>query len=87
MSRRINQVEDVFIPVLTVIHKPGGLELYGYASFPFQVHIVKKLLLHITLRHQPGFFDKSVGQCGFAVVNVSNYAEISYIFLVVHSVV
>ena len=48
MTRRIDKIKDVFVSVLAVIYQPCGLEFYGYAPFSLQIHIVKKLLLHVT---------------------------------------
>jgi hypothetical protein len=47
------------------------------APLPFQIHIVKNLLLHRFACHRIGHLKKSVGQCAFAMVDVGDNAEIT----------
>lgn len=52
----------------------------GYSSFTFEIHIIKDLFLFIPVLYRSGHIQKPVGQGTFTMVDVSYYAEISYIF-------
>ena len=82
MSRRIDEIKDILLAILSVIDQTGRLELDRNAPLPLQVHIVQKLSFHISVRHQSGLFDETVGESGFSMVDMSDNAEIPYIFLI-----
>jgi hypothetical protein len=50
----------------------------GDAALAFQVHGVENLLVHFALRQRAGHFEQTVGERGFAVVDVRDDAEIPY---------
>jgi hypothetical protein len=54
------------------------MALDGDAALLLQVHVVKHLILHLTLRDGVGVFQKTVGQRALAMVDVGDYAEIAY---------
>ena len=78
MTRGIDEVQNIFLAILRLIYEAGGLKFDGDSPLALQIHIVQILFLHVTLSHQPGLLDETVSQGGFAVVNVSYNAEISY---------
>ena len=82
MSRRIDQIQDIFIPVLCLVDKTGCLQFYGNAPFPFQLHVVQELFLHLPLGNQAGLFNDPVRQSRFSMVDVGNNAEIPNVFLI-----
>ena len=53
--------------------------LDGDTALALDIHVVKKLLLHITERDGLGLLKDTVGKGGFAVVDVCDYAEIAYL--------
>ena len=77
VSRSVNQVQDVFLPLVGIFHL-YGMALDGDASLLLQVHIVE----HLSLSHLDGFriFEQTVGQGRFSMVDVCDDAEVSYIF-------
>ena len=83
MSRRIDKVERVRLPILGGVVEGNGPGLNGDASLPLQVHIIQQLVFHIPLRHRAAGLQQPVGQRGFSMVNMGNNRKISN-FLLVH---
>ena len=52
----------------------------GDAALALQVHIIQQLIFHVAQRHAVRLLQNAVRQCAFSVVDVSNDAEIAYIF-------
>ena len=77
----INKIIDVFFPILCCIGQSDSTSLDCDTTLTFKVHVVKKLLLHITALNSSGFLKNSVGQCGFTVVNMRYNGEISNMLL------
>jgi len=75
MSRRVNQVQCVFL----VFH-PDRLQFDGDAPFPLQIHGVEKLFLHFALFNSFGDFQHPVGEGRFSVVYMGNDTKVSDIF-------
>ena len=69
--RCINQVEHI-------VHL-DGVTLDGDATLLLQFHVVEHLVLHIALADGVCHLQQAVGQRTLTVVNMSYYAEISYI--------
>ncbi len=80
MARGIDQVEDIILSVLGAVGKGDGLALDGYTPFPFDIHVVEDLVLKVALVHNAGILDEPVRQGRFAVVNMGDNAEVSYVF-------
>ncbi len=72
MTRGVNEVECVVVPVGGGVLQADGTRLYGYASLTLQIHIVKYLVLHNALLYRVALFYEAVGQGGLAVVDVGN---------------
>ena len=79
MSRRVDQIQNVFFPVIGTIRKGYGVAFDGNAAFPFDIHIVQHLILKISFITDTGKLDQPVGQCGLTVIDMGNDAEVSYI--------
>ena len=77
MSRSVDKVKCVFLTIEFVLHL-DGVALDGDATFFLQIHIVE----HLSVRNVDGLgtFQQSVGQRTLSVVDVSNDAEIAYVF-------
>jgi hypothetical protein len=56
------------------------MTLDSNATLPLKIHAVKGLLLKVFTRNSPGYLQEPVGQCTLAVVNMSDYTEISCVF-------
>lgn len=52
----------------------------GDAALPFNIHIIKYLVLKITFGNGIGYFEQPVGKSAFAVIYMSDDTKISDIF-------
>ncbi|CCY18709.1 1-deoxy-D-xylulose 5-phosphate reductoisomerase [Eubacterium sp. CAG:786] len=75
----VDEVEDVVLAVVGVIFKTYCARLDGDAALALDVHVIKKLLLHIAEGNGLGLLQDSVGKGGFAVVDVCDDAEVAYL--------
>ena len=85
MTRSVDKVEGIVLPVGGLVVEADGARLDGYAALALKVHVVKDLILHLALLHRAAFFDEAVRQRGLAVVNVCDYGKVAYILLLYHS--
>ena len=77
MPRGIDEVQFVYFSVARLVFEGRRLRLDGDAAFAFQVHAVENLFTHFAVGESSAVFDKTVGQGGFAVVDVSNDGKIT----------
>ena len=80
MSRSINQIELIHLPVTCFIVECGGLRFNGNAALFFDVHGIEHLRTHFAQIQTAAVLDKTVGKRRFTVVDVGNDGEISDIF-------
>ena len=78
VARCVYQIKHIAFAVGMRIKHPYGGRFYGYAAFALYIHIIKQLRFHVAQRHGIGHFYHPVRQGRFTVVNVRNYAKISY---------
>ena len=76
VARRIDQIQDVLLPVQGVVHL-DGLALDGDAPFTLQVHVVQVLGLHVTIGDGAGHVQEAIGQGALSVVDVGDDAEVA----------
>ena len=50
----------------------------GDAPFALQIHGIEELFLHLPLHHRLGTLEKSVRQCGLAVIDMRDNTKITY---------
>ena len=81
MSRGVDEVKFIGVPIFCFVFNLNGAGFDGDAAFPFQVHVVQKLIFHFTQGDRLCLFQNSVGKGRLAVVNVGNDAEISNVVL------
>ena len=77
VSRRIDQVEHILLPVLRLVNRTHCLCLDRDSSLPLQVHIVQHLRLHLTTGQKPRHLDDPVRQRGLSVINMCDNTKIS----------
>jgi hypothetical protein len=53
------------------------MALYGNPSLAFEIHIVKRLFLEVSLTHSSSNLEQSIGQSAFTVVNMRYNTEVS----------
>ena len=81
MTRCVNQVIFIFLPVLCMVNQTHCLRFDGNTAFTFQIHVVQYLLLHLAVGEQSRFLYKPVRQSRFAMINMCYNTKIPYIFL------
>ncbi len=78
MTRGVDEIELVTLPIFRVIQKCDALGLDGDAAFALQVHGVQNLCLHLPGVQPTAELDEPVSQRGFAVIDVRNDGEVTY---------
>jgi hypothetical protein len=84
MAGSVNEVKLVVLAVQRRVGDSYRLAFYGDAPFPLNVHVVENLILKITVVNELRLLDKPVRQRRFAVVNMRDYAKITYEFSFSH---
>jgi hypothetical protein len=77
VPRRVDQVQRVLLPVLGPVEQPDGVGLDRDAALLLQVHRVEHLVHRLLGVHGAGQRQETVGQRGFAVVDVGDDGEIA----------
>ena len=80
MARGVDEVELVGLAVVGLIAHRHGAGLDRNAALLLNVHIVQHLICHGALVNAVGQLQHTVGQGGFAVVDVCNNAEVADVF-------
>ena len=62
MAGRIDQIENILFPVVSLVYRPDSLCLDRNSPFSLQIHIIKDLTLHFTLCEKAGHLNDAVGQ-------------------------
>ena len=73
----VDQVKDVGLAVFGTVVQANRTCLDGDATFPFDVHVVQNLVLHVTFCHRVGLFQNAVSKGGFSVVDVCDNTKIA----------
>ena len=81
----VDEVEDVLPPVFVRVGDAHGLGLDGDAALALQVHLVQILIAGFAVADQARVFEDTIGQGGFAVVDVGDNAEIADVIQGSHS--
>ena len=81
MTRCVDQIEAVLLPILCPVIEPHRPCLDGDATLPLDVHIVQQLLLHIPGSNRIGFLQDPVCQRGLTVVDVCDDAKIANVLV------
>ena len=76
MAGRINKVKHIGGAFVLAFHL-NGVGFNGNTTFPFQVHIVKQLVLLFTFCYCPSKVQQTVCKGTFSVINMGNNAKIS----------
>ena len=84
MARRVDQVEDIFLPVVRPVDRPDRLGLDRDPALPLEIHVVEDLLLHLALGQESGHLDNAVRKGGLAVINMGYYTKVPD-FALIHS--
>ena len=77
VTRGIDKIQHVFLAVLSLVNAADRLILNGNATFPFQIHGIQDLVLHLPFGQSAGHLNEPVRQGRFAVVDMSDDRKIS----------
>ena len=80
VSGSVNKVDLISIAIIGFVIHAHRMGLDGNTAFAFQIHTVKKLILHFALRHRIGILQQAVGKGGFTVVDVRNDRKVTDMF-------
>ncbi len=81
MSRRIDEIELIQLPIFGVIAHPDGVQLDRDAALALQVHRIEDLLAHESLVEGTRELDQAVGKRRFAMIDVGDDTEIANMVL------
>jgi len=73
----VEQVKLVGFAILRGVHHADGVGLDGDAALAFQVHGIEHLGLHFARGERSGQFEQTVGERGFAVIDMGDNREIA----------
>ena len=79
MTRRIDQVELVKLAIFRLIEHADGMRFDRDAALAFQIHGIQHLGLHLARAHGTGQLQQPVGERGFAMVDVRDDREVTYV--------
>ena len=77
MPGRIDQIESVVLPVLSLVNHRYRVALNRDATLTLQIHRVEQLVLHFAHLDGAGQFKDAVRQRRLAVVDVRDDAEVA----------
>ena len=80
VSRRIEQVKPIVVPVLRVIVHCDRMRLYCDATFALEIHRIEQLVLFVAFGDCSGAIEQAVGQGSLTVVDVRDDAKIARAF-------
>ena len=84
MTRRIHQVQGIFLPILGGVFQPNSLGFNGNTAFTFDIHRVENLFGHFTLGQATGQLDQTIGQGRFTMVDMGNDRKVTNVLKVSH---
>ena len=73
----VDQVQHIGPPVARRIFDAHGVGLDGDAALALDIHAVQQLGLHVAFGHRARHLDQTVGQRGFAVVDMGHDREVA----------
>ena len=76
---RVEEVEEVRLPVLRLVVHGHGVGLDGDPALALEVHRVERLFLQFARRNGVRQFEDPVGKSGLPMVNMGYDAEIAYV--------
>jgi hypothetical protein len=77
VSGSIDEIELIVLAIFRPVVEPDCVRFDGNAAFAFQVHGIEDLRHHFTLTQGSGYFEETVREGRFAVVNVRNDREVT----------
>jgi hypothetical protein len=79
---RVDQIEDVGLPVVRVIGEPDGVRLDRDPALALEIHRIEHLGFHLALLERAGHLEETVRQRRLAVIDVGDDREVAYELLI-----
>ena len=79
MPRGINQIQAVNLAIFGLVIERGGLRLDRNAPLFLDIHRIQNLGFHLTVGETATAVNQAVSQGRFAVVNMGNDGEVTYV--------
>ena len=76
MARSVKEIERICLSIMDIIHL-DSVTFYCYALLLFEVHGVEDLIFHVAGCQSVGYFQHSVRQSTFSMVNMGNNTKVS----------
>ena len=86
MTGRINQVEDLGLPIRRGLGQTHRARLHGNTALPLDIHIIEHLFNHLTVSNRAGQRQDSISECRLTVIDVRDNGEVAYLTCVRHLV-
>ena len=80
MARGVDEIQQVFVPIIGLVVECDGVAFDRDAALSLDVHRVKHLVMKVALGDAITGLDKSVGKGGLAVINMSDNAKVANVF-------
>ena len=77
VSRRVDEIEDVVLPVLRLVVEPDRVLLDGDAAFLLEVHGVEELGAHLARGQSTRHLHEAVGQRRLSVIDVGDDRKVA----------
>jgi len=77
MPGRVDQVEQIRVPIAASVAQRHCLRLDRDAAFALQVHGVEDLTTHLPLGKPPAKLNDAIGKSGLAVIDVSDDGKVT----------
>jgi hypothetical protein len=81
VAGRVDQVEEVVLPILRAVDHANGMALDGDAALALEIHGVEYLLAHLLVGERTGVLQQTVGERRLTVVDVRDDAKVANAFL------
>lgn len=78
MAWRVDKVQLIALAVQRIVVERDALRFDRDASLALDIEVVENLLSHFPLHEPAAVLNKAVGKCGFAVVDMGDDREITY---------
>ena len=85
MPRRVDEVQDIALPIVRRIFQSNRPRLDGDAPLSLQLHVVENLVLHLPGFHRLAFLQQPVRQGRLSVVNMGNDRKIPQFIQIGHT--
>ena len=80
MPGRVDEIQSIDFTIRMLVLHLDGVAFDRDAAFPFQVHIVEGLVLHVALGNRACVLEQSIRKGAFPMVDMRDDTEVAYVF-------